>query len=380
MANALGIYDPLFYANEALIQLENALGMAARVHRGFDEERRSFGLGSKIEIRRPSTFVAQDAPSSAQDVSTGTVEIELSSWKEVKFKLTDKELAYTGDRIISDHIRPAAYALADKVDQDLCNLALDVGQNVAYAGTIADISNAKQKLFDAGVPLMDYASNHYMIDGTAQNAYEQIQAFSQYQGAGDLGVETQLRGQLGMRYGFNIFANQNVATSNIATPTDGAGAAVGAYARGATSITIDGLGATETFYRGSQLVFAGHSGQYTIAADTTASGGSVTVTLTGPLQAAVADNEVATFTTLGTVLAENLMFHKNFAALAFAPLSEMGNELGASIATVQDPKSGLAIRSRLYYVGNSSEVHVALDVLYGVKTLDGNLACRVIRT
>ena len=32
--NVLGIYDPLFYANEGLIALHEALGMAARVHRG----------------------------------------------------------------------------------------------------------------------------------------------------------------------------------------------------------------------------------------------------------------------------------------------------------------------------------------------------------
>ena len=34
--NTLGIYDPLFYAQEALIQLEKALGLAGRVHRGYD--------------------------------------------------------------------------------------------------------------------------------------------------------------------------------------------------------------------------------------------------------------------------------------------------------------------------------------------------------
>jgi len=72
----------------------------------------------------------------------------------------------------------------------------------------------------------------------------------------------------------------------------------------------------------------------------------------------------------------NTAFHKNAFALAMAPLSELGGELGARIATITDPVSSLALRSRLYYVGDSSEVHVALDVLYGVKTLDPNLACR----
>jgi hypothetical protein len=52
----------------------------------------------------------------------------------------------------------------------------------------------------------------------------------------------------------------------------------------------------------------------------------------------------------------------------------MGSELGAKIATITDPITGLSIRSRLFYVGDSSAVKVALDVLYGVKTLDPNLA------
>jgi len=71
-----------------------------------------------------------------------------------------------------------------------------------------------------------------------------------------------------------------------------------------------------------------------------------------------------------------MAFHRNAFALATAPLSTMGNELGAKIATVYNEKNGLSLRSRIYYVGNSSEVHVALDILYGVKTLDPNLACR----
>ena len=60
-----------------------------------------------------------------------------------------------------------------------------------------------------------------------------------------------------------------------------------------------------------------------------------------------------------------------------APLPELPDELGAKVATVSDPVTGLSVRSRIYYVGDSSEVHVALDVLYGVKTLDNNMAVRL---
>ena len=60
-----------------------------------------------------------------------------------------------------------------------------------------------------------------------------------------------------------------------------------------------------------------------------------------------------------------------------APLSELGGQLGAKIATVADPQTGLSLRSRLFYDGSNSKVIVALDVLYGVKTLEPNRAVRL---
>src|SRR3989304_5787547 len=113
MANTLGAYNPIFYASEALIHLRKALGMAGRVHRGYDRERSSFMKGDTARIRKPSTFTAQDAPSTAQDLVTDTVDIVLSYWREVKWALTDKERAFTQDDIIREHIAPSAYALGD---------------------------------------------------------------------------------------------------------------------------------------------------------------------------------------------------------------------------------------------------------------------------
>ena len=67
--NTLGYYDPLFYAQEGLIILEKALGRSARVHRGYDRETKQ--KGSTTAISRPSTFTAQDAPSTDQNLETG---------------------------------------------------------------------------------------------------------------------------------------------------------------------------------------------------------------------------------------------------------------------------------------------------------------------
>jgi hypothetical protein len=380
MSNTLGVYNPIFYAQEALIQLEKSLGMAARVHRGFDEERRAFGYGETINIRRPSTFTAQDAPSVAQNVDTGTVALTLSYWKEVKFKLTDRELAFTGNRIIEDHIRPAAYALADDIDQKLSGLYKDVPwfYDIAAApgSTVpADITGVRKIMFDNSVPVYDAGRMHYMVNGALEQGFLQLSAFSQQQGAGDVGINTQMRGSLGMKYGFEMFANQNVPSHTKGTASTGTLAVDGDTAAGATTITLDAVSVTGTLVPGDTFVIAGNTQRYSVTNTVTAAANSLaSVTFTPPLVAQAANDAVVTVS-LDDHTA-NLAFHRNAFALAMAPLSEMGNELGARIATVTDPVSGLSLRSRLYYVGNSSEVHVSLDVLYGVKTLDPNLACR----
>tara|TARA_R110000787_G_scaffold42303_2_gene103985 strand:+ start:1345 stop:2529 length:1185 start_codon:yes stop_codon:yes gene_type:complete len=392
MANTLGVYNPIFYAQEALIQLEKALGLASRVHMGFDAERKAFGLGDTINIRRPSTFTVEDAPATARDVTTETTSLSLDKWREVKFKLTDKELAFTGERIINDHIRPAAYALADDIDTKLRDLyhlfpSFSVGSAPVVA---ADLTQVRASMFANQVPLQDVGNIHMMVGGQEEMELMNLEAFSQYQGAGDAGVNTQLRGSLGMKYGMEIFANQNVknlAAGDVSTMADAVGAIDNggtAYAAGDTSIALTGLTNSATIKVGDSIQ-VGSAGAYktyavTTAATVHASANTVTVVISPGVKkadvAAFANAEVV------TVLKQSagnqcLAFHKNSMALAMAPLSEMGNELGANIATVQDPITGLSLRSRVYYVGDSSEVHVALDVLYGVQVLDGQLGHRM---
>lgn len=379
MANTLGVYNPVFYAQEALIQLEKALGMAGRVHRGIDDERRVFGKGETINIRKPSTFVAADAPSSSQDLATETVALTLAYWREVKFQLTDKELTFTGERIIDDHIRPAAYALADDIDQKLVALYKDIPWYFDIAAdashVVGDITGTRQVMFDNKVPLSDAGNVHFMIDSKFEKGLLDLAAFSQNQGAGDQGITTQQRGSLGTKYGFEVFANQNVPFHTAGVCADPAGAMNATAAKGATTIVVKSVTIGGTAKAGDSLVIAGNTQRYAITADATADGsGIITLSITPALVAEALEDAVVTIRVDSH--RANLAFHRNAFALAMAPLSEMGNELGAKIATITDPVTGLAIRARVFYIGDSSLVKVAYDILYGIKTLDPNLACR----
>lgn len=377
MGNVLDLYDPLFYAQEGIIALEKALGMAARVHRGYDKNPQD--KGSIIKISKPSVFTAQSAPSTAQDIKAGDVSMTLDQWMEVKFKLTDKELTFTGEKIIQDHIRPAAYALADDIDQKLCALYKFVPWSVSATAplAVANITGLRKVMRANKVPLGD-GQAHVMLSPTLEDEALQQAAFTQWQGSGPTGEASQLSGNIGTRFGFEFFANQNAgATHTAGVSADATGALVGNHAIGLSTIAFDGVTTAGTFKAGDSFVIAGNAQRYVFTADATASAGAVTATaIYPPLVQAYTAGDVITITlTSGD---QSLAFHRTAFALAMAPLAETGGRLGAEIATVVDPVSNLAIRSRLYYMPDVSEVVCALDVLYAVKTLDGNRAVRLV--
>lgn len=378
--NILSVYDPIIYAQEALTQLEKALGMAGRVFRGYDKAPRE--KGSTISIRVPSTFAVADAPAAAQALNASELQVTVDLWREVKFALTDKELSYTQQQIIDEHIRPAAYALADDIDQHLAALITKIPwyADMTSPAAVADITAARKILFNNRNPMND-GNLHLMIDGAAEADFLNLQAFSQFQGAGPSGVETQMRGTLGQKFGFEIFSNQNVPTflsNTIADPAGTINNAPNGYAKGATSVVVAAFEAAGVVKEGDIVTIAGDAQQYTITEGATANAGAITLKLYPALAAAVAHGAVITVVpkTTGSG-AQNVAFHRDAFALAMAPLSDLGNGMGAQITPVFDPKTNLALRHRMFYNGDASAVVVALDVLYGVKVLNPNRAVRL---
>lgn len=394
MANTLSAaHNPIFYAQEGLIALTKRLGMAARVYRGYDDVATSREKGETISIKVPSSFVAQDAPSTAQDLGTSKIDISLNQWKEVKFALTDKELSYTSQQIIAEHINPAAYALADKIDQVLCGLAVDVPwySDWSAPAAVTDITSGFRKgMFARQVDFSNPEKLHCMVSGTIEGELLGLSAFSQNQGAGDQGVATQLSGHIGRRFGFNFFANQNTPSYTSATVADLAGAVNNGagYAAGIKSIAVDGLTASAALKQGDIVVITGHTQQYVLTADVTLDGtGAGTLAIFGSpfvqgggLESAVVDNQVVTIVLQGgsgATKEHSLAFHEGFAALAMAKLPDFYDGNGVRVFSVLDPVTRIGLRARTWVDGNNSKYFVALDCLFGVKTLDGNKAWRM---
>jgi hypothetical protein len=382
MTNALGNYDPIFYAQEGLTMLQKALGMANRVHRGYDPAPQQ--KGSVINITRPSTFTATNVNTSTggttQDLSPENVSITLDTWKEVKFALTDKELSFTKEKIINDHIAPAAYALADAIDQSLVALYKNIPWKEAISGTpvVTDITGVRKALFTNKVPMNDL---HFMVDGSVEAGLLALSAFATSDGAGQVGVDTQLRGSLGTRYGFEFFANQNTPSHTSGTMADLEGALNADAAKGATSIVVKSLTDTQTLKAGDILKITGDSQPYTVTEDVTVSGATTIGIFPALVKNSSANAVVTASLPSGSGGTKNqcIAFHRHAFALAMAPLSDLGGQLGAKVEVAKDATTNLALRSRLWYEGNTSTVKVSLDALWGVAVLNPNLAVRAVQ-
>ncbi len=372
--NTYGNYNEVFFAQEALPFLKNSLGLASRIYRELDGGTKE--QGDTTQIRRPSTFVAQNAPSTAQDLNTQKVTLTLSQWQEVKFEITDKDRALTSDKIITDHIAPAAYALANKVDVDLASLILRVPNVAQLSGTfdIKDLAKATQVLFDLGVPIDDPGKLFGMVDGNLKTEILGYMAGKNMMGYGTDAARQ--KGTLAEIMGVNWFANQNTPSFTTNTLVDGVGALTANAAINATTIAIGSIDATGSVKIGDTFSIAGITTRFTVTANATATAGAIAALQFEPsLPAAVLSGAVVTFHTLAAAKKVNCVFHKNFAAVKFAPLPD--DMPGVQVYTVTDPDSALSIRARIFYEGNNSKMFVALDCLYGFQILDFNFATRL---
>jgi len=370
--NILNFYDPLFYAQEALIVLEKELGFASRIHRGYSPTPQQ--KGSTINISKPGTFTAKDAPGSdAQAVEAGGTTIVLDTWKEVKFKLTDMELTFTKEKIVSDHIRPAAYALADSIDQRCAAMYKDIynytGAVNELPTAITDMTKVRRMFQDQLIP--DDGQRHWAINSATEEGLLALAIFNQNAGVPSAAAEAFLKGSLGSKFSYEIFATQNAPsqTNGTATAANASGTA------GASTVTLaSGSGATHTFKQGTIFTIAGDSQKYVVT-ENLALVSSAGVLKISPKLAVTCSSAAITLLAAHSV---NLGFHRNAFALAMAPLSELGNSLGVRMNTLSF--NDLSLRSKVWYDADSSELRVSLDCLYGVKTLDPQLAFRYIAT
>lgn len=369
------ILTPSIIAKEALMQLRNNSVMASLVHRDYSQEFVA-GVGNTVTIRKPATFEAKEFNRSTgiqiQDATEGSESVVLDKLLDVSFEVTAEQLTMDIRDFSEQLLIPAMQGFANKIDQYLLSLYNEVPFNYGTAGTtpneISDITGSRKVLNDNKVP---FANRNLVIDTTAEDKLLQLAAFHEADKIGDDG--TALReASLGRKFGFNVFMDQNVKNHTKGTLTADAGTikVKGAVSAGATQIVIDGTNLTGTLVKGDVITINGKP--YGVTENATAVANEIAVKLYPETLEIANDTEV----TVISSHTANLAFHKNAFALVSRPLA-----LPRGLSTEQKAIvnfDGFGLRVIYDYNSQYKKDVISIDMLCGVKTLNPELACRLL--
>ena len=364
MANSF--LTPDVIAREALIVLENNLIMANLVHRDYSNE--FVNVGDTITVRKPASFVANNFTGSIirQDATEGSVPVKIDRHRDVSFDVTSKEMTLDIRDFSEQLISPAMRAIAQAVDSDILNEVANVSNTVAATANptnLADIANLSKTLDINKVPL---DMRRLVLNPTHKYRYALTDNLSKVSYAGN--GETLRNAELGRVYTLDTYMDQNCPDTLAAT----AGTATAYKITGTKDqkkVALSGVtAATATVKKGDAFILDGYL--YHFEADATAASGAVSeVAIDMPL--------VKDYTAADAYLVNkphSLAFHRNAVALVTRPLAL---PMGAAKAAIMSD-NGLGVRVVYGYNQDTKKDTVSLDIIYGIKTLDANMAVKLI--
>jgi len=380
---------------ESLLQLENQLGMAKTIYRDWENK---FGKdGETLGIRKPNVFRATKARVRTNSALTeSTVTLTVATQAHVSFEWSTKQMTDTIERISERYIQPAMSAIANAIDVDLYALYKSVYNQVGTPGSAPDgydvFADARRRLNEEAIPLKNRFVN--LNPEAEAGVLKGLKGLFNEKLINNIIAD----GALGSLAGLDFYMAQNVQNhttglfSTSATPLVN-----GASQTGATLVT-DGFNASSsTVKEGDVFTIAGvyavnpktgaSTGslrQFVVTADTTSSGGAMTIPISpsiitsGALQtvtASPADNAALTFAgTEDTSYPINIAYHKDCFTLACRPL-----EIPQSVTWgARESYNGLSVRAiKDYDIDEDKEV-LRFDVLYGVLCQNPSFGCRII--
>lgn len=376
MANSIASYNPIWYAQKALEQLEKRLNFVRTMSRRFDEEGKPREPGDTIEVRVPGTFVAQAMPAgSTEDIKTGKIQTKVDQWWGVQFGLRDDELTFSGERIITEHIDPAMQALAEKIENWAVGLYVGIPWAVTADGSVPtnDFISARKQLNINGV-LED--GRQAAISPTLEETYLKLALFHQANTSSD-GGETQRKGRLGEKFGFDSYANFSLPTHTKGTLSATDPLLKGETLKGAESLILDKGTLTGTLKKGDSFVLAGNTQRYVVTADATAASNEIAVSISPALVADYVDDSQATVRLESRE--QSLFYRPEAFVMATAILSDKGNGKGAEVGSAIDDQTGMSIRVMRWYDPNAKKHFMSFDALWGGRVYQPNAAIRVER-
>lgn len=349
----------------------------------FGEEINGYKKGDTVRVKVPPVPVTFDGATfaeggSAPDAKETEVNLTLDTQKHVALTFTAKEKKLDLTDFRERFLRPAMESLSSAVNADLLSrMTLQTPNVVGTWGTVPATRTpwreASALLNRRLAPASD-RSVHFSSDANIALAEANATLFH---------TADELRGEfdenaVGKFAGFQFFEQQSLlAFANGA----GAGYLINGGTQTGSTLTVDtGTGAIP---KGAILTIAGVNAvhpitgantgklrQFVVTADVLSGATSIPIypalvptsnTEVGTVNASPADNAAITiFGTASQTKTQNLAFHKNAFAAAFAPLPVLASCEGYT-ATVKN----ISVRVMTFGDGKADMEHTRIDVLYG---------------
>lgn len=414
-ANAFS--NPTLVAAEALRHLENNCVMGNLVYRGYDIEfkqrPRGWNIGNTITIKTPAYFRVTDG----RDMTGNLVSLQeqdttfvVNQWKNVGWTLTAEEMTLDLDKWSKRFLKPAMQALSNYIDLSLLGLYTDIPNQVGTPGTTPNnfyvFAQAAARLDEEACPTDD---RYCVIDPQAQaRLTDHLKGLFQQAMVTKSIEKNKIIDQFA---GFKMFMSQNVNTH-----TNGTWASVIVVQKNLIATERDPThslksdGNAQTLTHGDIFTYnavnsvnpvsgmsTGSLRQFVVDKDDVLTAGGAIAALeatpgTDPYQLNSGAADATTFlpyqnhdvlpqddaavTIAGTASQQykvNMAFHKHTFGLVMVPI-----EIPASAAwkaTVSH--GGYTIQVLRWMDGLTYTEYIRFDVLYGVKTLNPFLGCRI---
>lgn len=386
------LLTPSLITNETLMILENNLVAAGKVNRQFENQ--FVKIGTTLTVRKPNRFLVSDGPGlSLQNVTEPSTSITISNQKHVDFLFNSAELTLVIEEYSERYLKPAAAALANKVDVDVLALWKQVNNEVGTPGmtpnNFASLAAVGQRMDEGAVPqdgrvLVLNAAANWGMASSLVNSYVRSVAEPAY------------KGFLAAVANMEIYLDQNVQRQIVGAYA-GAGRTSSAGQTGASIATDNWTGSiTGLLRQGDVINFAGvnavnpQSGDdtgaladFVVTADVNSTGGAATIpiypaiTPTGAYKTVTAApiNQAAITVkgTASTSYPQNLAFVRDAFGLVTVPL-----ELPDGVDfKAREMYKNVSMRILRQYDINNDAIPCRIDVMYGVAAFYPELAVRL---
>lgn len=390
MANTL--LTPTQVTREALRILHQKLNFIGTINRQYDDSYALQGakIGDTLKIRLPNQYtVRTGAALAAQDVAESSVSLQLATQKGVDVNFTSNELTLSLDDFSKRILQPAMSVLAANIEADTMSMYKDVPNQIQNLGApiiFKNIMSGRKTMNDNLAPM----DNRRSASLNTQDNLDLVDALKGLFHSSDQIEEQYREGKMGRTAGYDFYENTLWPKHTSGTDTS-AYLSNGATQSGSSIIVDTGTG---TFKKGDIITFAGVNSvhgetkvstgvlkQFAIAADAGPTATTITITpalvATGATQNAsttIADNSAITKVGgNGVVYGISMLYHEDAFTFATADLV-MPN--GVDFAA-RDTYDGISMRIVRQYDIANDKFPCRIDVIYGFKTIRGELACRL---